>query len=282
MRIFEEIKPLRAFVNSQKQLGLSVGLVPTMGALHAGHVELIKTCKAENDLTVCSIYVNPTQFNNASDLEKYPRTLGLDEKLLQQAGCDVIFAPSNLEMYTQPNALKFDFGTLDKVLEGKFRPGHFSGVALVVSKLFNIVQPHRAYFGQKDFQQLKVITQLANELLFDLEIKSVPIVREKDGLAMSSRNQRLTLQERKNALVLYESLQFGKQLLKSGQPIEIVAKAIKDKCEAVSNVKLEYFELAHAENLMPAENVTDTTILLIAAYVGEVRLIDNLLMDDKT
>jgi pantoate--beta-alanine ligase len=280
LRIFEEIKPLRAFINSQKQLGLSVGLVPTMGALHAGHVELIKTCKAENDLTVCSIYVNPTQFNNASDLEKYPRTLGLDEKLLQQAGCDVIFAPSNMEMYTQPNALKFDFGTLDKVLEGKFRPGHFSGVALVVSKLFNIVQPHRAYFGQKDFQQLKVITQLANELLFDLEIKSVPIVRERDGLAMSSRNQRLNLQERKNALVLYESLQFGKQLLKSGQPIEIVAKAIKDKCEAVSNVKLEYFELAHAENLMPAENVTDKTILLIAAFVGEVRLIDNLLMDD--
>jgi pantoate--beta-alanine ligase len=282
LRIFEEIKPLRAFINSQKQLGLSVGLVPTMGALHAGHVELIKTCKAENDLTVCSIYVNPTQFNNASDLEKYPRTLGLDEKLLQQAGCDVIFAPSNLEMYTQPSALKFDFGTLDKVLEGEFRPGHFSGVALVVSKLFNIVQPHRAYFGQKDFQQLKVITQLANELLFDLEIKSVPIVRERDGLAMSSRNQRLNLQERKNALVLYESLQLGKQLLKSGQPMEIVAKAIKDKCEAVLNVKLEYFELAHAENLMPAENVTDTTILLIAAFVGEVRLIDNLLMDDKT
>ena len=282
MRIFEEIKPLRAFINSQKQLGLSVGLVPTMGALHAGHVELIKTCKAENDLTVCSIYVNPTQFNNSSDLEKYPRTLGLDEKLLQQAGCDVIFAPSNMEMYTQPNALKFDFGTLDKVLEGKFRPGHFSGVALVVSKLFNIVQPHRAYFGQKDFQQLKVITQLANELLFDLEIKSVPIVRERDGLAMSSRNQRLNLQERKNALVLYESLQLGKQLLKSGQPMEIVAKAIKDKCEAVSNVKLEYFELAHTENLMPAENVTDKTILLIAAFVGEVRLIDNLLMDDKT
>jgi pantoate--beta-alanine ligase len=185
-------------------------------------------------------------------------------------------------MYTQPSALKFDFGTLDKVLEGEFRPGHFSGVALVVSKLFNIVQPHRAYFGQKDFQQLKVITQLANELLFDLEIKSVPIVRERDGLAMSSRNQRLNLQERKNALVLYESLQLGKQLLKSGQPMEIVAKAIKDKCEAVLNVKLEYFELAHAENLMPAENVTDTTILLIAAFVGEVRLIDNLLMDDKT
>lgn len=279
LRIFEQTKPFRAFLQSQKKVGLSVGLVPTMGALHAGHIELIKISKAENDLTVCSIYVNPTQFNNASDLEKYPRTLGRDEELLKSAGCDAVFAPSNVEMYTQPSQLKFDFGTLDKILEGKFRPGHFSGVALVVSKLFNIVQPHRAYFGQKDFQQLKIITQLVTELLFDLEIKSVPIVRETDGLAMSSRNQRLNLQERKNAVVLYQSLTLAKQLLKEGKSIAEAKQAVKEKCEAMPNIKLEYFELAHAENLLPTENVTDQTILLIAAFVGEVRLIDNLLMD---
>jgi pantoate--beta-alanine ligase len=282
LHIFEEIKPLRAYLQTRKQSGLSIGLVPTMGALHTGHIELIKASKAENDLTVCSIYVNPTQFNNASDLEKYPRTLGRDEELLKDAGCDVIFAPTNAAMYAQTSELKFDFGMLDKILEGKFRPGHFSGVALVVSKLFNIVQPNRAYFGQKDFQQLRVITQLANELLFDLEIKSVPIVREADGLAMSSRNQRLHLQERKNALVLYESLQLAKQLLKDGKSVTEAKQAVQKKCDAVPNVKLEYIELAQVENLLPTENVTDKTILLIAAFVGEVRLIDNLIMDDKT
>jgi pantoate--beta-alanine ligase len=250
-----------------------------MGALHQGHLELIKASKSENEVTVCSIYVNPTQFNNSADLEKYPRTLERDSELLRKAGCELVFAPNNKEMYAQKSTLHFDFGTLDKVMEGKFRPGHFSGVALVVSKLFNIVQPNRAYFGQKDFQQLKVITRLASELLLDLEIKSVPIVRESDGLAMSSRNQRLNPQERKNALVLSESLLLAKQLLKSGRSIAQAKKAVQEKCDAIPNVKLEYIELADTENLLPVEIVTDKTILLMAAFVGEVRLIDNLMMD---
>lgn len=280
MRLFEEIKQLRSFLWAQKAAGKSIGLVPTMGALHAGHLQLIAASKAENDLTVCSIYVNPTQFNNSADLAKYPRTLAKDQELLAQVGCDVVFVPSNQQMYQRPNQLKFDFGSLDKTLEGEFRPGHFSGVALVVSKLFNIVQPHRAYFGQKDYQQLKVITKLASELLFDLQIKSVPIVRESDGLAMSSRNQRLSEQERQKALVLFQCLQFGKQQLKAGKALAEVKHLVKAKCDAVPGIRLEYFELAETENLSLVESVTHGTILLMAAFVGDVRLIDNLMMDE--
>ncbi|MFM7852464.1 MAG: 4-phosphopantoate--beta-alanine ligase, partial [Flammeovirgaceae bacterium] len=172
-----------------------------------------------------------------------------------------------------------DFGLVDKILEGKYRPGHFSGVALVVSKLFNIVQPHRAYFGQKDYQQLKIVSQLANELMFDIEIKSIPIVREADGLAMSSRNQRLGPEERKNALVLHECLTSAKQMLRSGASVANVKQMATNKCSIVPNVTLEYFELADLENLLPTDTVNDKTILLMAAYVGQIRLIDNLKMN---
>jgi pantoate--beta-alanine ligase len=279
MEIFNEIKPIRAFLNTQKKLSRSIGLVPTMGALHAGHLELIRASRKENDLTVCSIYVNPTQFNNAGDLEKYPRTLASDTTLLEQAGCDVIFAPANTEMYAKPSQLRFDLGHLDKVLEGEFRPGHFSGVALVVSKLFNIVQPTRAYFGQKDYQQVKVVSKLVEELLFDIELKSVPIVREVSGLAMSSRNQRLNKEEQTNATVFYQALQMAKDLLKNGESIIPVREKVKQLCESKPAVRLEYFEWVDAANLKPSENVSSQTILLIAGYVGEVRLIDNLLLE---
>jgi pantoate--beta-alanine ligase len=279
MEIFNEIKPIRAFLTAQKKLGRTIGLVPTMGALHDGHIELIRSSRQENDLTVCSIYVNPTQFNNATDLEKYPRTLAADSALLQEAGCDIIFAPANSEMYASPSQLHFDMGHLDKILEGEFRPGHFSGVALVVSKLFNIAAPTRAYFGQKDFQQYKVITRLVEELLFDIELRSVPIVREKSGLAMSSRNQRLTAEEREHATVFYRSLLLAKDLLKKGESIIPVREKVKQLCESVPAVRLEYFEWVDTVNLKPAENVSSQTILLIAGYVGEVRLIDNLILE---
>lgn len=278
MEIFEETKALKAFLGTRKDKHLSVGLVPTMGALHDGHLELIKASKAENQVTVCSIYVNPTQFNNPSDLAKYPRTLERDAELLKGAGCEVVFAPGNQEMYSRASSLHFDFGTLDKVMEGEFRPGHFSGVALVVSKLFNIVQPTRAYFGQKDFQQFKVISKIVEELLFDLELRSVPIVREPSGLAMSSRNQRLSPIERESAVVFYQSLQMARELLLGGASIEEVKKEVKKKCEAISGIRLEYIELADTENLNPTETVSSKSILLIAGYVGEVRLIDNLLL----
>jgi len=279
MDIFNEIKPIRAFLTAQKKLGRSVGLVPTMGALHAGHLELIQSSRKENELTVCSIYVNPTQFNNASDLEKYPRTLATDTAILQEAGCDIIFAPANTEMYASPSQLHFDMGHLDKILEGEFRPGHFSGVALVVSKLFNIVAPTRAYFGQKDFQQYKVITRLVEELMFDIELKSVPIVRETSGLAMSSRNQRLNQEEREYATVFYRSLLLAKALLNKGESIISVREKVKQLCESFPAVRLEYFEWVDTVNLKPAENVSSQTILLIAGYVGEVRLIDNLILE---
>jgi pantoate--beta-alanine ligase len=278
MQIFKEIKPLKAFL-SQKG-NSSIGLVPTMGALHAGHLSLIKASKSENQLTVCSIFVNPAQFNNSKDLEKYPRTLEQDLAMLQQAGCDVVFAPEAKEMYEQTPTIKFDFGDLDKILEGKFRPGHFSGVALVVSKFFHIINPTIAYFGQKDFQQFKIIERLVTELNFNLQLKAMPILREKDGLAMSSRNMRLTANERTQANVLYQSLTEAKALLKKGKSIGEVKTIVTKKCESVG-VKLEYFELADAENLNLTERVTDTSILLVAGFVGEIRLIDNLLLNDN-
>jgi pantoate--beta-alanine ligase len=279
MDVFKEIKPLRAFLKD-KWSTVSIGLVPTMGALHAGHLSLVEASKGENQLTVATIFVNPTQFNNPGDLAKYPRTLERDLTALANAGCDVVFAPEANEMYRQPSTLKFDFGHLDKILEGEFRPGHFSGVGLVVSKLFNIVQPTVAYFGQKDFQQFKIIEKLVEELDFNLQLRRMPIFREADGLAMSSRNERLNSSERKKAIVFYESLQLAKSLLAEGKSVQNVKHLIKQKCELVEGLKLDYFELANSDNLTPTETVSDKTVLLIAGFVGEIRLIDNLVINE--
>ena len=279
MEIFYEIKPLRAFLNGKRKNPSSIGLVPTMGALHQGHIELIKASRGQNDLTVCSIYVNPTQFNNAFDLEKYPRTLDSDKEKLEKAGCDLIFAPSNEEMYQGTSQIRFDVGEIGSFWEGEFRPGHFNGVAQVVCKLFNIVQPHRAYFGQKDFQQYKVIEKLVDELQFDIQLTSVPIFRELNGLAMSSRNQRLNETEKENATVFYQSLLMASELLKKGEQIIAVKDKVRQMCEANPNVKLEYIEWVDTKNLKPVQNVLAGSVLLIAGYVGEVRLIDNLLLE---
>lgn len=278
MDIFKEILPLKALLGSLRSNSNSIGFVPTMGALHKGHLALIEASQRENSKTICSIFVNPTQFNNAEDLAKYPRTLEKDVNLLSKEGCDILFCPPPEEMYSKTSHLKFDFGSLDKVMEGSFRPGHFSGVALVVSKLFNIVNPDRAYFGQKDFQQYKVIEKLIEELKFNVTLRSVPIERESDGLAMSSRNSRLTVDQRKNAIVFYESLVQAKILLKSGSNLKSTLETIKENVSKKDGIKLEYLELADTANLMPLENVSPKAILLIAGYVGEVRLIDNLLL----
>ncbi len=279
MEIFYEIKPLRAFLSGKRKNLSSIGLVPTMGALHQGHLELVKASRGQNDLTVCSIYVNPTQFNNALDLEKYPRTLDSDKEKLEKAGCDVIFAPSNEEMYQGTSQIRFDVGEIGSFWEGEFRPGHFNGVAQVVCKLFNIIQPNRAYFGQKDFQQYKVIEKLVDELQFDIQLTSVPIFREPSGLAMSSRNQRLNESEKANATVFYQSLLVASELLKKGEQIIAVKDKVRQMCEAKPNVKLEYIEWVDTKNLKPVQNVLDGSVLLIAGYVGEVRLIDNLLLE---
>ena len=279
MHIFKEIGPLKAYLKHHRSAHASVGLIPTMGALHKGHISLVEASKRENTITVCSIYINPTQFNIRADLEKYPRTLEKDIQMLRDAGCQVAFCPVDEEMYSEPPKLKFDFGPLDKILEGEFRPGHFSAVALVVCKFFNIVRPDCAYFGQKDFQQVRIISRLATELKFDLTVICAPIVREPAGLAMSSRNMRLSADERSRAVVLFQALHLTRDGLLQGESFSNLKEKVKERC-IQNNVKLEYLALAETNNLTLLENVLEPaqTILLMAAYVGEVRLIDNLLL----
>lgn len=281
MQIFSQIAPLKAFLRAQKQADKSVGLVPTMGALHEGHISLIKACKSENDVTVGSIFVNPIQFNNPSDLLKYPRTIERDITVLKDTGCDVLFTPDNSEMYPQETTLTIDFGHLDKVMEGRFRPGHFSGVAVVVSKLFNIIQPDHAYFGQKDWQQFAIIQKLTEELNFNITLHSVATLREPDGLALSSRNLRLDPEQRQMANIFYESLLEAKTSFRAGNAVDDVKKMVNQMLQTVPGVSLEYFEVADSKNLNLLENVeqSERPIMCIAGYVGEIRLIDNMFVN---
>lgn len=274
--------------------GSRIGFVPTMGALHKGHISLIERAKAENSVVVCSIFVNPTQFNDLSDLEKYPRTIENDRKMLQDAGCDILFIPEIAEMYTpQEMELKrlkiedkswtkgktIDFGELDKVMEGAQRPGHFNGVAQVVSKLFRIVEPDKAYFGQKDFQQLAIIRSMVKQLEMPVEIISCPIIRESDGLAMSSRNVRLSSEERKAAPLISKVL-FKVQELQNTHSMEDLKTFVKTQIQAESLMALEYFEIVDAETLLPINdyNQAKSVVACIAIKLGAVRLIDNVLL----
>jgi len=281
MEIFKHIAPLKAFLKDKQKQGKSVGLVPTMGALHPGHLALVRASKEQNQVTVSSIYINPTQFNNPADLEKYPRTFDKDADLLTKVGCDAVFYPENNEMYQQKSLVKFDFSHLDKVMEGQFRPGHFSGVALVVSKLFHIVNPDQAYFGQKDFQQFAIIRQLVTELKFDINLHCIPTLRESDGLAMSSRNLRLNPEERNRATIFYKALILAKQKLTGGTSVPETKTLIRKMVDQEIKTSLEYIELADSINLNTLDNVSDGNrpILCIAGYVGEVRLIDNMYLD---
>jgi pantoate--beta-alanine ligase len=280
MEIFKQIAPLKAHLKDRKCHGKSIGLVPTMGALHQGHISLIKASQSQNDLTVGTIFVNPTQFNNPKDLLKYPRTIEKDTELLRAVGCDVLFSPENQEIYPEQTILRLDFGHLDKIMEGEFRPGHFSGVALIVSKLFNIVNPDHAYFGQKDWQQFAVIEKLVSELKFNIILHSVATLREKDGLALSSRNLRLNTDERQRAIVFYKCLLLAKEEFKNGVGINEVKKKIKILFDRHSGVRLDYFEVADSKNLNLLDNVqaSEHPIMCIAGYVGDVRLIDNMFL----
>lgn len=278
MQVFTEIKPLRAYFANLRNPGFSLGLVPTMGALHAGHLSLVAQAKAQNTAAAATIFVNPIQFNNAEDLAKYPRTLEADLAALETAGCDVVFAPTPAEMYPHAPAMQLHFGDLETTLEGAFRPGHFNGVGLVVAKLLHIIEPTRAYFGQKDYQQLQVISRLVRELAFNVEIVPCATVREADGLAMSSRNQRLQKDERSRAPVLFQALQFCRTALIEGRAWPAIRQQATEKIKT-AGARLEYLELADAENLQLTDRVDKRpTVLLIAAYVGAVRLIDNLLV----
>jgi pantoate--beta-alanine ligase len=280
MQIFKEIAPLRAYLNNRRNASHSVGFVPTMGALHEGHLSLIRAAKKENALTVCSIYVNPTQFGNPEDLAKYPRTLVGDLELLRQDGCDVVFCPETDEMYGHTPPLVISFPGLDNVLEGEFRPGHFSGVAQVVAKLFHIVEPDSAYFGQKDYQQVMVINRLVEALKFNVRIVAMPIVRESDGLAMSSRNQRLSTAERKQAAVIHECLLNARRRILDGVPVPVITEEVRDRC-ARSQARLEYLAIADRNTLTLLDRVDEPrhAVILMAAHVGPVRLIDNLIID---
>ena len=279
MKLFTTIAETADYLKTQRANGLTIGFVPTMGALHDGHLTLVKRSKEENNLTVCSIFVNPIQFNNQDDLEKYPRALARDSKLLEEAGCDLIFAPETREMYPEGEAvsLKLEFGALDKVMEGKFRPGHFIGVAIVVKKLFDIVQPTRAYFGKKDFQQLAIIRHMVESLALPVEIVPCETVRESDGLAMSSRNMRLTISERSLAPKIHQILVKVKDKVGKLPVWELKEWAIK-KLEENPGFRVEYFEIGDRESLMPVENWNHKhrAIAFVAVFLGEVRLIDNI------
>ncbi|KAA0991254.1 pantoate--beta-alanine ligase [Dyadobacter aurulentus] len=278
MEVFTSVASLRNFLEQQTFQQRSIGLVPTMGALHDGHISLIQLCKRENDIAVCSIFVNPTQFNNPEDLQKYPRTLEADCAMLEAAGCDIVFAPSVEEMYPKQPVLKFNFGALETVMEGASRPGHFNGVGIVVSKLFNIVKPHRAYFGQKDLQQVAIVKKLVSDLSFGLELIIAPTIREEDGLAMSSRNRRLNVEEREIAPHLFQILESAKRKLLKGESVEEVIRQATAAFDSIEAFKLDYFEIADLNTLQPitTPGATGTNAICVAAFLGPVRLIDNI------
>lgn len=272
------IKDLQKAVLICKNEGKSVGFVPTMGALHEGHISLVEKCCEQNGICVVSIFVNPTQFNNQSDLEKYPRTIEQDTNILEQAGAGIVFVPSVEEIYPEPDTRQFDFGQLDKVMEGKFRPGHFNGVAQVVSRLFDIVKPDKAYFGEKDFQQLAIIRQMVRQYNLPVEIIPMPIKREKSGLAMSSRNQRLNENQKNEAVNIYKVLSESKKVYKLETVEEVRAKVIED-INKIDSLEVEYFEIVDGNTLQGIRDWKDTDYAVgcITVFCGEIRLIDNVI-----
>ena len=256
--------------------GIRIGFVPTMGALHHGHLSLVMRSKRENEVTVVSIFVNPTQFNDSRDLEKYPRTLDADINLLSQVGCDIVFAPTVDEMYPEKDTRIFNFGTLETVMEGRHRPGHFNGVAQIVSKLFDAVQPHIAYFGEKDFQQLAIIREMVKQLNYTITIAGCPIVRESSGLALSSRNMLLSAEEHKKAPIIYQILSESCIFVAQKQPHE-VRNWVLNKFQN-TGLDVEYFEIVDGYSLQPVSswNESDYIVGCIALFCGKIRLIDNI------
>ena len=277
MQIFTTISEIREHLRIHKEDGKSIGFVPTMGSLHKGHLDLLSRANNENSLSVCSIFVNPIQFNNKEDLKKYPRDLSLDEKKLKSVNCEVLFAPEVEEMYPEEVTKKYDFGALETVMEGKFRQGHFNGVAVVVKKLFDIVEPDKAYFGEKDFQQLAIVEKLVQVEKIDVKIVPCETVREHDGLAMSSRNSRLSKEERKLAPAIYDALKFVRSNKGSFSIDDMINKSI-DTLNNVEGMEIEYFDIVDAKTLQHISNWDESTdiVACVAAFLGSVRLIDNM------
>ena len=279
MKIVKTINEVREIVRGWRKEGLSVGLVPTMGYLHEGHKSLIVKAAAQNDRVVVSDFVNPTQFGPNEDFESYPRDIDADAKLCEEAGASIIFNPEPEEMYVDPLCF-VDMDKITKVLCGKTRPIHFKGVCTVVSKLFNIVTPDRAYFGQKDAQQLCVIKKMVTDLNFGIEIVGCPIIREQDGLAKSSRNTYLNAEERQAALCLSRSLKLGRELIDSGEKDAVkVINAIKLEIEKEPLARIDYVEMVDLNNLEAISTVKAPLLTAMAVYIGKTRLIDNFIIE---
>lgn len=279
MFLFKKAQALQAYLEHIKSTNQCVGFVPTMGALHQGHLDLIKQSIEDCDYTICSIFVNPTQFNEPSDLEKYPRTPAKDIALLERVGCDVLFMPSVMDVYPPglPTQVNISFKGLDEVMEGTFRPGHFEGVAQVVKRLLDLVQPDQLYLGQKDFQQYRIVQHMLEQLQLPISLIMAPISRDDDGLAMSSRNVRLSPKGRATAPVLYQILQEVRNALDSNPPTEAIekGKSLLDGKE----VKLEYLEVVNRQSLRTMVSSDEPAVICIAAWIDGVRLIDNVLVN---
>ncbi|MCU4163887.1 pantoate--beta-alanine ligase [Carboxylicivirga caseinilyticus] len=276
MKIVKTVADLRKGIEAAKQEGKRVGFVPTMGALHNGHLSLVKQAVEATDFVVVSVFVNPNQFNNATDLDRYPRDLNRDAQMLQTVNCELLFAPDVKEVYPEEDTRQFEFGNLDKVMEGQFRPGHFNGVAQVVSRLFDMVNPDKAFFGMKDFQQLAIIRAMVKQLNLNVQIVPCEIVREEDGLAMSSRNTLLNSGQRKNAPIiartLFESCKFASDLNFNELKSKVISSINEDE-----ELEVEYFEIVDGNTLQSIDNWNESDYIVgcIAVFAGEVRLIDN-------
>ncbi|MGY4383508.1 pantoate--beta-alanine ligase [Pedobacter sp. UYP24] len=278
MKVINTIAALKALLGPIKLAQQKIALVPTMGALHKGHVSLIDIARQHADFIVCSIFVNPTQFTDPKDLEKYPRPLEHDIEMLRAAGCHFVFMPSVNEMYPAPEEWHIDLGPAEFLLEGEFRKGHYQGVTQIVKKLFDAVQPDVAMFGQKDFQQVLMIRNMVAKFNLDIELISCPIIREDDGLAMSSRNIHLSAADRAHSLVLNEALSFVKENFHTLSITELLDKAREIITDRVG-VELDYFTIAHQDSLLPATDKNEPNLVaLVAAKVGQTRLIDNMLL----
>lgn len=277
MTIVTTISELHTILGKVRTSGQSIGFVPTMGALHDGHMSLVKQSVAENDQTVVSVFVNPTQFNDKKDLATYPRTFEADSALLEAGGCDIVFAPSENEMYPEPDMRVFEFGAIAEVMEGAHRPGHFNGVAQIVSKLFDAVKPDNAYFGEKDFQQVAIIREMVKQLNMPVNIVACPIFRESDGLALSSRNVRLTPKGREIAPYIYAFLKESRKFVPE-KTVSEVTKFVVDHINAIDGMEVEYYLIVNAETLQPITNWSDASKVVgcITVYCGDVRLIDNI------
>jgi pantoate--beta-alanine ligase len=280
MRVFTTRNEITRTLSGLRSEGQSIGLVPTMGALHDGHRSLVKRCASENTICVVSIFVNPTQFNDPKDLEKYPRTPEKDLAILEGSGTDMVFMPAVEEMYPEEDQRIFDLGGLDQVMEGKQRPGHFNGVAQIVSKLFDTIPAHRAYFGQKDFQQLTIIRRLAGIMALEIEIVACPIIREEDGLAMGARNVRLSPAHRREAPFIFQVLGEARSLASTKGPAEVTTW-VEDRFRSRDLFQLEYFEIVDGNTLNPLTEWTEgvNKVACIAVLLGGVRLIDNMIFD---